>query len=176
LADGFVRALAIELVAEVIEAPLLLHQKWRRVELRFRPAGSCASAHATHFAPNLVTDDGACEDRATIVERAHHEVIPSQVALRGLLARGVVEVAHPFHLGEQIAQLEALHQIGKCIEVVARLTHRCDRLLHRDDETIARGRAEIGIVRERLAIDEASTLNAGIEGATNWELPGGVMR
>src|SRR5579871_589826 len=66
------------------------------------------------------------------------EVVPRPALPRRLLARRLIQIAHPSHLvaqlGEQFTELKALGEIRKYIEVIAREAYRRDRLLHRDDE------------------------------------------
>ena len=77
-------------------------------------------------------------DPAFLPERIE---VRHQVALRAL-AEGAVEVAQPMGLvpplGEALLAAETPRQIAENVEVVARVANGFDRLVHRDDEPVAR--------------------------------------
>ena len=65
---------------------------------------------------------------------------------RGLLTRNLVEMAEPFHLAaifrEGVAEPQPLRQIGEDVEIVARLVHRRDGLMHREHVAVG-GRGDV---------------------------------
>src|SRR5271167_5159549 len=62
-------------------------------------------------------------------------------------------MTQPFNCGapfaKRLARTEPLREIAEDFKIVARFAHRRDRLLHRDDESVARTRAYIVALERR---------------------------
>ena len=97
-------------------------------------------------------------DPAFLPERIE---VRHQVALRAL-AEGAVDVAQPKGLvpplGEALLAAELPRQIEENVKVVARVADGFDRLVHRDDEPIARRAAQIvALERDRRRQHDVGT-------------------